>query len=91
MKGFLLFTSILLFSTATFANSLTDTSEAVTTALIQFESDSTASDLSLFKGIQASPSEHGAKVKVFLTNGTKVIYSCHRHEESDPFECHQSN
>jgi hypothetical protein len=94
MKKMLLITSVLLISTGVFANSastLSDTSEAVGTALTQFESESTAADVSLFKGIKASPSGHGVSVKVYLTNGTKISYSCHRHEDSDPFECHQSN
>ena len=93
-KVLLTITSVLLLSTSVFANSassLTDTSEAVANALTQFEADSTATDVSLFKGIKASPSGNGVSVKVYLTNGTQVSYSCHRHEDSDPFECHQSN
>ncbi len=91
MKKILVIVSVLLFSTSAFAQSgsvLVNTSEAVDAALVHFEKSSSAADVSLFKGVQASPKSGGVSVKVYLTNGTKLSYSCHRHEDTEPFECH---
>ncbi|MFT6633955.1 MAG: hypothetical protein ACJAS4_003929 [Bacteriovoracaceae bacterium] len=72
-------------------NKLADTSEAVAMALVAFESDNTHATVDLFKGVRAAPGTSGVSIKVYLTDGTKQAYACHRHDDSDPFECHQSN
>lgn len=68
---------------------LTDTSEAVTRALTVFGSENTQDVIDLYKGIKASPANGGMSVKVYLTDGNNISYGCHRHEASDPFECHE--
>jgi len=68
---------------------LTDTSEAVTTALTVFGADNGQDVIDLYRGIKASPANGGMSVKVYLTDGTNISYGCHRHEASDPFECHE--
>ena len=83
--------SFVFFSSITLANvdsKLIDTSEAVTEALNHFSAQNNTNTVAIFKGIQASPNDHGVSVKVYLTNGTKIKYSCHRHTSSEPFECH---
>ncbi len=94
MKKLLLTLSFLTISTGLFANPgdvLVDTSEAVTASLVQFEADATVAQINLFKGIKASPMSQGVSVKLYLTDGTSIGYSCHRHDATDPFECHRAN
>jgi|GEM_PF-2124074 hypothetical protein len=76
---------------ASSGDGLVDTSEAVATALTAFESDNYQATVDLFRGIKAAPVSNGVSVKVYLTDGTKQVYACHRHDVYDPFECHQSN
>ncbi len=72
-------------------NKLIDTSEAVTEALATFKIDNAEAVVKLFKGVRAAPGEKGVSLKIYLTDGTKQSYGCHRHEDSDPFECHQKD
>lgn len=67
---------------------LFDTGEAVTEALKQFKKDNTEDAVDLYKGIRSSPKKGGISVKVYLTDSTNQTYSCHRHDTSEPFECH---
>ncbi len=84
--------ALMLLTSPVFAgNKLVDTSEAVETALATFESDNGQATVNLYKGIKAAPNSHGVTVKVYLTDGSKINYACHRHEAADPFECHISN
>ena len=61
-------------------NKLVDTSEAVSAALTMFETDH-GEMTNLFKGLKASPEQNGVVVKVYLTDGSNMSYSCHRHTE----------
>lgn len=95
MKNKLLVIALLVtFSTASFAaleNKLKDTGDAVKVALVQFESDNDLDVINLYKGIRASVEVGGIAVKVYLEDGSKISYACHKHSSSDPFECHRSN
>lgn len=84
----------LLFATSVFANAgdaLTDTSEAVAKALLTFKEDNSADVVSKFKGVKAAPNSHGVTITIYLTVGDSIGYGCHRHEDNDPFECHETN
>ncbi len=93
MKNFLLISAFIVssLSFASTSNTVRDTSEAVTEALLHFENNAQSSDVDIFKGVKASPVERGVAVGIYLSNGAKISYLCHRHEDSDPFECHQAN
>ena len=91
-KKLLMLCALLLVSVNGFSdtgNKLVDTSEAVSAALTMFETDH-GEMTNLFKGLKASPEQNGVVVKVYLTDGSNMSYSCHRHTEMDPFECHHS-
>jgi len=88
MMALLVLTSTAMASSST---KLIDTSEAVTSALTAFEKDNDPATVDLFKGIRAAPGEGGVTVTVYLTGAAKQEYSCHRHEDADPFECHQAD
>ena len=72
-------------------NLLKDTSDSVTVALDQFKADSNTDTINLFKGIKANPVNGGVAVKIYLEDGANIPYACHKHQPSDPFECHRSN
>lgn len=86
-------TVLTLMATTAFAGSnskLTDTAEAVTEALKLFERDNDAQTVEDFKGLKASPNSHGLSVKIYMNNRGPLSYSCHRHSDNEPFECHDS-
>jgi hypothetical protein len=70
---------------------LKDTAEAVTTALVLFEKDNDTATVNDYKGLKATPNDHGVLVKVYTNSRGNAAYGCHRHEPAVPFECHQSN
>lgn len=98
-KVFILFAFILLLSTVAFASGLHDgphdeknrvseTVAGVAMALQTFQEENSAETVAEFKGIKASPNDHGVSVKVYLNSGDPIAYGCHRHEDDEPFECH---
>lgn len=84
----LLLSLALLVSTNSFATSSTDTAEAVTEAIKTFEAAHDDATISDFKGVKASPNDHGVSVSIYLKSGTKMKFGCHRHAADVPFECH---
>ena len=86
--------ALVIMTSTVFANTgdkLDDTSEAVTKALVTFKDDNNQATIDLFKAIKATPVNKGISIKIYLTDGTKQAYACHRHDVLDPYECHQSN
>jgi hypothetical protein len=79
----------LLLSASIFANvSIVDTQEAVTQALIDFQSQASGSVVNKFNGVKAWPVSGGVKVKIYVKGEDSMDLSCHRHSDSEPFECH---
>jgi hypothetical protein len=85
----ILITISLLTSFSIFASSASDTAEAVTETIVQFELNNDEDTVSNFKGVKASPNSSGVTVTLYLNTGTKTVYGCHRHGSEDPFECHE--
>jgi len=86
---FSLTTVLFLITTSVFANvKIIDTQEATEQALVDFQSIASASAINNFNGVKAWPVSGGAKVKVYVKGEDSVEFSCHRHSDSDPFECH---
>lgn len=88
MKTILL-TLAVLTSVNVFAAPTTDTAEAVSEAISLFAGSNPEEVTSDFRGIKASPNDKGVSVTVYLKSGTKMKYGCHRHDVTDPFECHE--
>ncbi len=89
MKSILLIFGLLV-SANVLASGASDTAEAVTEAIANFEASNSAATVNDFKGVKASPSSHGVSVTIYLNSGEKIGYGCHRHHSNDPFECHES-
>ncbi len=90
MKKVLLITALMLSSIVFAENTaIADTSEAVAATLSEFTTSQSNDVVDSFVGIKAWPVSGGIKAKVYLKNNKSVSYSCHRHEASDPFECHE--
>lgn len=89
MKKILLSCFILL-SAMTFSNEVKifDTNEAVTEALNEFKRSQSADVIDTFTGIKAWPVTGGVKAKIYLKDKKSISYSCHRHHDDEPFECH---
>lgn len=81
---------LVLLSTMTFSNEVKifDTNEAVTEALNEFKRSQSSDVVESFTGIKAWPVSGGIKAKVYLKGNKSVSYSCHRHHDDEPFECH---
>lgn len=81
-----------LVSTAAYsaANPVSETAAAVTAALTEFQAGYGADIQAQFKGVRAAAATNsGAKVKIYLSTDETIDYGCHRHDSSDPFECHE--
>jgi hypothetical protein len=79
----------LLISTSIFANSkIVDTQEAITQALADFQTMGTAQQVASFNGVKAWPTSGGVKVKIYVKGSDSMDFSCHRHSDNEPFECH---
>ncbi|MBK26974.1 MAG: hypothetical protein CME70_23425 [Halobacteriovorax sp.] len=89
MKSILL-TLTLLVSFNLFASGASDTAEAVTETIRLFEESHDEDTIADFKGVKASPNDHGVSVTVYLNSGSKMKFGCHRHSANEPFECHHN-
>jgi len=67
---------------------IVDTEEAVAQALVDFQSMASADTISKFNGVKAWPVSGGIKVKIYVKGSDSMDLSCHRHSDSEPFECH---
>ncbi|MBH48142.1 MAG: hypothetical protein CME71_08230 [Halobacteriovorax sp.] len=84
--------AMLVLSSSAFAlNPVSETADAVSAALTEYQASYGADAQVQFKGVRAAAaSANGAKVKIYLNNTEDTIdYGCHRHDASDPFECHE--
>ena len=71
---------------------IVDTSDAVAAGLTLFKEEATAEQVKTYIGIKAKPVEGGVTVIIYLKadeENTSVVYNCHRHEDDEPFECHE--
>ncbi|MCR9204653.1 MAG: hypothetical protein NXH75_08760 [Halobacteriovoraceae bacterium] len=88
MKAILISLALTL-SVSTMANpKITDTQEAISQAIADFQAMATASAQANFNGVKAWPVSGGVKVKVYVKGADSMDLSCHRHSDSEPFECH---
>lgn len=67
---------------------ITDTQDAVSQAIEDFQSMASNSAQANFNGVKAWPVSGGIKVKVYIKGSDSMDLSCHRHSDSEPFECH---
>jgi len=90
-----LITVVLFFAVSTASASpsknVIDTDEAITKGLSVFTEMNEQGIVDLFRGVRGEPKDGGVVVKVYLKNGENQEYGCHRHEDSDPYECHITN
>ncbi len=86
----LIFITALTMSSFSFSNTVNidDTNEALTEALREFKTSQKSDVLDNFTGVKAWPVKGGVKVKIYLKENKSLSYSCHRHHDNDPFECH---
>lgn len=68
------------------------TRDALDAVLTKFEAEETHSTVDKFNGFKAWPVSGGEKVKIYLDDNQKpfIQYSCHKHSDADPFECHKT-
>ena len=66
-----------------------DTNEAMTESVKEFKTTQAHNVLDSFTGIKAWPVSGGVKSKIYLKDNKSISYSCHRHDASEPFECHE--
>lgn len=93
MKKILCALALLTFSVTAMASGdkLVDTSEAVVEALTEFRKTQDSDTVTDFKGLKASPGDHGVTVKIYTNSRGTTNYGCHRHDQNEPFECHATN
>jgi len=70
-------------------NVVMDTQEATIETISNFSNNQPEEIVELFVGIKVWPVSDGVKSKVYLKDKEAISFSCHRHEEGDPFECHE--
>ncbi|MFT6070475.1 MAG: hypothetical protein ACJAYQ_002829 [Bacteriovoracaceae bacterium] len=88
MKNVILGLALLVSATAFAATDSSETAAGIAEAVKVFEANHDEQTIADFKGIKASPKSGGVSVTIYLNNGDKMKYGCHRHSASDPFECH---
>ncbi len=88
MKSLIILVGIFLSSSVLANAKITDTQEAVTQAVTDFQNMASATQVKNFNGVKAWPVFGGVKVKVYVKGSDSMDLSCHRHSDSEPFECH---
>lgn len=88
MKKLMLLLALTISAVVSANVSIVDTDEAVTQALVDFQSSASADKVAKFNGVKAWPVSGGVKVKIYVKGSDSVDLSCHRHSDSEPFECH---
>jgi hypothetical protein len=88
MKKLLLITLVLSSSANFAADKMVDVLEASEQAIFDFRSMTSPDTVDNFNGIKAWPVSGGVKVKIYVKGSDSEEFSCHRHQENDPFECH---